>query len=264
MTRKEEEKYLDKEWKAMNVHLKSFLENGDQEELHKFRVQIKKVRALLSLIEGTSGKKGLLREFKPVSKIFKHAGHIRDAHTNLQLGERYGLKNEVFEAGQQKIIEEGTSMFRSSGEKHLKNIKDSYKQVKKQLSKIDDNLIADFYKNLLEQIAGTLAQPDFTGEMHNSRKLIKFLVYNHKIADKALNGSLHLNSEYLDKLQSTIGEWHDNVVAAQLFASPELNDQPVVVKINKKNAGVKRRITTLANDFIRKATTPAELVNVSL
>src|SRR5258708_37835501 len=89
--------------------------------------------------------------------------------------------------------------------------------------------------------------------MHNNRKLLKILVYNHKIADKALNGNFHFNKEYLDKLQNSIGEWHDNVVAAQLFSSPEINDKPVVTKINRKNAKVRRNITSLTGDFLQQA-----------
>jgi len=130
MKKKEETKYLDKEWKQMNVHLKAFLESGDQEELHKFRVQIKKVRAMLNLFENTSKQHGLLKDFKPVRQIFKYAGHIRDAHTNLQLSARYSLKNELFETGQQKIIEEGVTEFQYQGKKHIKHIKDAYKQLK--------------------------------------------------------------------------------------------------------------------------------------
>jgi CHAD domain-containing protein len=254
MKKKEETKYLDKEWDKMNAHLKAFLESGDQEELHQFRVQTKKLKAMLSLFESTSRRYGLLKDFKPVRKIFKYAGHIRDAHTNLQLSERYKLKNELFETGQQKIIEKGTNEFRLKGKKYLKNIKETHKQLKKQLPKVDDDLIAEYYKKKLEQIAGNLATTVFTEEMHNNRKLIKILVYNHKLANKALNGDFHFNKEYLDKLQNTIGEWHDNVVAAQLFSSPEINDKPVVTKINRKNANIKRNITLLAGDFLKKAT----------
>src|SRR5579863_7520959 len=115
MKKKEESKYLDKEWVAMETHLKNFLKTGDQEELHKFRVQIKKLRAMFILFGDTSNQPGLLKEFKPVRKIFKYAGNIRDAHTNLQLSEVYGIKNEAFEAGQQKIITEGTAEFQSNG-----------------------------------------------------------------------------------------------------------------------------------------------------
>jgi CHAD domain-containing protein len=223
-------------------------------------VQIKKLKAMLCLFEGTSRQHGLLKDFKPVRKIFRNAGNIRDAHTNLQLSERYNLKNELFETDQQKIIEKGTKEFRLNGKKYLKNIKETHKQLKKQLPKVDDDLIAEYYKKQLEQIAGNLATATFTEEMHDNRKLIKILVYNHKMADKALNGSFHFNIEYLDKLQSRIGEWHDNVIAAQLFSSPEINDKPVATQINKKNVSVKRNITALANDFLKKATEAEETV----
>lgn len=255
MKKKEEAKYLEKEWKEMNLHLKSFIETGDQEALHRFRVQIKKLRAMLSFFEDTSKQPGLLKGFKPVRKIFKSAGLIREAHMNLQLGELYHLKNEAFESGQQRIIDEGTIEFRDSGKKFTKNIKDVYKHLIKQLPGVQNHSIADYYKNQLQQISTNLAISGFTEDMHTSRKLIKILVYNHKLAEKALNGSLPFNTKYLDKLQDTIGKWHDNVVAAQLFSSPELNDKPVVAKINRKNAGIKHTITSLADDFLNKATT---------
>ena len=254
MKKKEEAKYLDKEWTEMSARLKAFLETGNQEDMHKFRVQIKKLRAMLTLFESTSRRHGLLKDFKPVKNIFRSAGHIRDAHMNLQLSERYNLKNEAFELSQQKIIEDGIIEFRSNGKEFIKNLKNAHKQLIKQLPKVDNSSIADYYKKQLEQIAGNLVVTGFTEEMHTNRKLIKILVYNHKLADKALNGSLHLNAEYLDKLQETIGKWHDNIVAAQLFSSPELNDKPIVTRIKRLNTTVKRNITLLADDFLKKAT----------
>jgi CHAD domain-containing protein len=261
MKKKEEEKYIDKEWVLMNAHLKAFLETGDQEELHKFRVQIKKLRAMLFLFENVSKENTLMRHFKPVRKIFKYAGQIRDAHTNLQLSERYQLKNELFETSQHKIIEEGTSEFRIKENEFFKNIKEAHKQVIKQLHKVDDKQIAGYYQRQLEQIAGSLAVSGFTEDMHTNRKLIKILVYNHKLAAKALNGSLPFNIAYLDKLQDTIGKWHDNIIAAELFSLPELNDKPIVNKIKRINTGVQRNISTLAADFLKKATTLENTVN---
>ena len=253
MKKKEETKYLDKEWKQMNARLKAFLETGNQEDLHQFRVQIKKVRAMLNLFENTSRQHGLLRDFKPVRKIFKYAGNIRDAHTNLQLGELYNLKNETFETSQQKIIEEGVTEFKQQGKSHLKHIKDAYKRLKKHLTGVHNSSIAEYYKKKLEEISGNFAVSGFNEDMHTNRKLIKILVYNHKLAGKALDGSVPFNTGYLDKLQAAIGKWHDNVVAAQLFLTPELNDKPVVTNIKRKNAGVKRSIALMADDFLKKA-----------
>jgi CHAD domain-containing protein len=255
MKKKEEVKYLDREWQEMAMRLANFLKTGDQEELHKFRVQIKKLRALFILFGDTSNQPGLLKGFKPVRRIFKYAGNIRDAHTNLQLSRVYDIKNEAFEAGQQKIIAEGTTEFQSNGKKFIKTINDAYKLLKKQLPAVQNSSIAGYYKKQLQEIATNLAVSGFTEDMHTNRKLIKILVYNYKLVEKAVNDSLSFNKEYLDKLQEAIGKWHDNVIAAQLFSSPELNDKPVVTKINRKNAGIKRKITALAEDFMKKATT---------
>jgi CHAD domain-containing protein len=262
MKKKEEIKYLDKEWKEMNTRLKAFLDARHQEDLHKFRVQIKKLRAMLSLFETASRRHGLLKEFKPVKKIFKAAGEIREAYINLQLAEHYKLKNEHFEASQQEIIQRGVNEFCQMGKKHIKTIKDTYSRLKKDLTRIDDSSISEYYKKQLEQIAGNLETPSFTEDMHDNRKLIKILVYNHKLADKALDGSFQFNAQYLNKLQENIGQWHDNLIAAQLFSTPELHDKPVVNQIKRKNAGVRRTITSMARGFMQKATTVKRPVSV--
>ena len=255
MKKKKEVKYLSKEWEDLDGHLKKFLVSGDQEELHWLRVKIKRLKAMLTLIENTSDKRGLLKGFKPVKEIFKHAGQIRDAHINLQLSAQHNLKNAAFENAQRKIIADGTNEFRDKEEKYLKMIKDSYKHLKKQLMHVKNQSVAAYYQRQLEQIAVNLTVSGFGEEMHTNRKMIKILIYNQKMAAKALNGSLLVNNEYLNKLQSAIGEWHDNVNAAELFATPELHDKRFVTSINRKNAGVKRRITLLADDFLKKATT---------
>lgn len=263
MKKKEETKYLDKEWDEMNLYLKSFLETGDQEALHKFRVQIKKLKAMLSLIEGSSDRRGLLKNFKPVRKIFKYAGNIREAYVNIQLSSSYGIKNDDFESGQQKIIEDGTTEFRNRSKKIIKNINNAHKELKKQLPAINNKSIAAYYKQQLELIAVNFTVSGFTEDMHTNRKLMKILVYNHKLADKALNGTLDFNAVYLDKLQDAIGKWHDNMVAAQLFSSPQLNDKSIVTRINKINAGVKRSVTSLSDNFLNKATAPEKQVSIN-
>lgn len=254
MKKKTEEKYLDKEWLEMNARLKAFLETGDQEHLHKFRVQIKKLRAMLSLFEITANEAGLMKNFKPVKKIFKRAGDIREAHINLELSQRYHLKNSQFETSQQQIITDGTTEFRNRGDEFFKDIKDAHKKVKKQLQKVGDAQIAEYYKNQLEKISADLVSPVSGEDLHATRKLIKILVYNHKLAADALEGKIAFNLDYLDELQEAIGKWHDNLMAEELFSLPELDDKPIVSKIKRVNSRVKRNINKLAKDFLKKAT----------
>ena len=217
---------------------------------------------MLFLFEHTSKEHELLKNFKPVRKIFKQAGNIRNAHVNLELSAKYHFKNVQFELGQRQIIADGTDAFRSSGATFIKAIDSAHKRLKKQLHKLDDGRIARYYKSQLEQIAANLAVSGFNEDMHTNRKLIKILVYNHKLADTALNGSLQFNIDYLDKLQEAIGKWHDNSLAEQLFSTPELNDKAIVDKIKQLNAKVKRGITTLTQDFLTKATTIEPALNI--
>ena len=254
MKRSDEIKYFDKVWKEMSLHLKLFLETGNQENLHSFRVQIKKLKALIILTENTDSHLTIIKLLKPVSKLFKTAGRIREAHINLSLTEKYKIINEPFTAGQNQIITNGLANMRLNSSDTLLTIKDANKQIKKKLPKIKNSFISAFYNNQLELLNRNLEIPNFTEEMHQNRKLIKLLVYNHKLAVKALNNQINLNIEYLDKLQNKIGEWHDNLVAAQLFSTGQIINADVAKVINRKNNSIKKYIKNLATDFIKKAT----------
>ena len=82
MKKKEEIRQLDQLWKNIKKHLKAFLTSQNQEDLHQFRVQIKKLKAMLTLYAEEPDNKDLLTHFKPVKKVFKKAGNIRGAYLN--------------------------------------------------------------------------------------------------------------------------------------------------------------------------------------
>ena len=262
MKKKAELKYLDKEWTDMKKHLKAFLETGDQEHIHKFRVQVKKLRALLILMSHTSKQPELLENFKPVRKIFKKAGIIREAFINLQVVKKYNMDDEAFIKEEQEKIENGTTDFKTKGKLYLKKIKKSYKEIQQQLMPVHDKDIEAYYNKQLHEIAVNMIVSGFSQDMHNNRKLIKILVYNYKLTCSSLNDSLPININYMDKLQEAIGNWHDNLVTAELLASHDLENKKVITNINRKNAAVKRNITQMADDFLTKAIAkPNEALN---
>jgi len=245
----------------MTANLKAFFETEDQEALHKFRVGIKKLRAMLYLFEIADTDSSLMKSFKPVRKIFKHAGVIRDAHINLLLAKQYKLKNDLFESSQRQVIESGIIDFRTNSEEYFKTLKDGHKKIRKQLNKLSDKDIAGYYQQQLEQVAANMAVLQFNEDLHTSRKLIKILIYNKKLAVDALEGTITLNLAYLDKLQETIGKWHDNIVTADLFAQPEFNDKALVAKLKRANTTIRRNIATMAEGFLGKATTAETIAN---
>ncbi|MDB5024997.1 MAG: hypothetical protein JWP78_2752 [Mucilaginibacter sp.] len=254
MKKKDEKAYFNDHWEQMLTHFKAFIKTDDQEDLHLFRVQVKKMRAMLELLDADSSKHHLSQDFKPVRKIFKHCGEIRTAYIHLQLGIHYQFKNEEFLMGQLHEIEKGTSEVKQLERKYLKTIKIANNKIDDDLKSVDNDVILKFYKAKLVQISVVLANLQFNDELHNARKQIKILMYNRKIARKALEGRLEIDNNYLDKLQGRIGDWHDNVLALELFSAPELNYSPVITKIKRQNTRLKRSIAVLAQDFEKKAT----------
>ncbi len=260
MKKEAELKYFDKEWTDMKKNLKAFLETNDQEHIHKFRVQVKKLRALLILLSHTSKQAALLESFKPVRKIFKKAGIIREAFINLQVAKKYNMDDEAFITEEQEKIITGTTDFKTKGKFYLKKVKKSYKKILHQLMPVPDKDIEAYYNKQLHEIAVNMIVSGFSQDMHNNRKLIKILLYNYKLTCNTLNNSLSININYMDKLQEAIGNWHDNLVTAELLASHELEHKKVITNINRKNAGVKRNITQMADDFLTKATSKSNKV----
>jgi CHAD domain-containing protein len=245
----------------MVAHLDSFLKTGDQEKLHQFRLQVKKLRALLELFDAASPKSKLSKDFKPVKSIFKHCGVIREAYINLQLSANYGLKNEEFILEQVNAMERGIKEFGESSRKYLKIIKVVHKKLEENLGAIDDDSINEFYKTQLEQIAQLLETAHFDDRLHDCRKKVKILLYNRKVAANALEGTLNVDNGYLDKLQGRIGDWHDNTLAMELFSALESIDKAIIVRIKKEDTRLKKSINTLAHDFWKKAVLAEEGLN---
>ena len=254
MKRKTGKTYFNDLWEHMSANLGAFVKEGDQEKLHQFRVHVKKIRAFLLLVDDALSQNGLTKQFKPVKKIFRHGGKIREAFINLQLGAHYDLNNEEFNLKQVNEMDSEILLFKKSAKKYFKTIKQVHDDLEDSLRDIENNRISEFYQNQLGQIAVTLDKQEFNEELHECRKRIKTLVYNRKIAGKALNGNLNLNNDYLDQLQDSIGNWHDTIVAIELFSAPELNVKPVVTRIKRQNTRLRKSINELSKDFFVRAT----------
>jgi CHAD domain-containing protein len=252
MKKKKERIYFNDQWDEMTDHLKKFIEHGEQEELHLFRVQVKKLRAMLELLDINSAKHPLQKDFKPVRKIFKRCGEIRNAFINLQYGQRFQFKNEDFFMNHLYEIEKGTTEVKEVGKQYLKIIKLAHDDIGSDLQHVGNKDIVAFYNAKLYNIGSFLENLQFNDELHAVRKQIKTLMYNRKIAQNALDGKLQISNDYLDKLQTLIGNWHDNVLALELFTSAGFNSKPIITKIKNQNTHLKRSITALAHDFQRK------------
>lgn len=249
-----EKKQIDKQFKTVKGHVKQFVKSADQEELHQFRVGIKKLKAFLFLLQSHSQNRHLLKRFKPVRKIFKIAGNIRNAHINLSLSTQYRFDSDKFISQQHQVMETTTRNFRKKGKQYLKKIKQAKKSVLSHIHDLENRYVHDFYRDHINAVALYLRAPEFDLTLHDCRKKIKLLLYNYKLADQSVNRHLQLNTQYLDDLQESIGAWHDNALALDLAEQVDPDNKTALQQLQQINISLQSRITILAGDFMRKAT----------
>ncbi|MBD1386552.1 CHAD domain-containing protein [Mucilaginibacter rigui] len=225
-------KYFNKQWKVMNTRLKSYLKSGDQEDLHQFRVQVKKIEAFLILSGMAAHPAKLQQLFKPVKKIFKRAGVLRNSF----------IKNELTHR-RQPVNKEGRNFCQYAGEK-LQKIKKARRILKQIIKPVPTKNVRWFYKNELKGITGAFALSPSARQLHECRKRIKVLLYNEHLVHDVLK--IGVNTTYLDEVQEAIGNWHDQLLAHQ---SECHNGQT-----GDSYPGQKEFIATLTDKFYQRAT----------
>ncbi|MDB5288332.1 MAG: hypothetical protein JWR05_3281 [Mucilaginibacter sp.] len=257
MNKKQERDYFDKEWDDMKASLKSYLKKEQQEDLHRFRVQVKKLRAFIILSDSADQHPKLAGHFKPVRKIFKEAGEIRNAYMNQKLGESQHIHNDEFMNGQHQLQVTASGKFKLKKVKFLKRLKDVHHELKRKIQPISDLHVNLFYQTQLEQIANFLEKIEFNDQLHDCRKQVKILLYNYKLTQPVLDTKL--NEEYLKVIQTEIGDWHDHILAIELFSSDEVKDNAAVINLKKQDDKLKSDITATTKDFYNQATTVVDL-----
>lgn len=241
----------------MTAALRSYVETEQPEDLHRFRVQVKKLRAFFILSDSAEKHQVLTKHFKPVRAIFKEAGEIRNIFMNLELGKAEGRSNKTFIAMQQQQLEKASAAFKTKGDEHLETLKTAYQILKTDIKPVSDLHINLYFQDQLQQIAKSLSEHKFDEQLHACRKLVKILIYNYKFAYTALVSAI--NIEYLDQVQTAIGNWHDNILATALFMSQEAKDTNVISHLKKQEHKLKKEVTSIINDFGNRATTVVEL-----
>ncbi|HEY8931225.1 MAG TPA: CHAD domain-containing protein [Mucilaginibacter sp.] len=234
----------------------SYIKTGRPEDLHHFRVQVKKLRAVLILSDDAGRHQKLAAHFKPIKKIFKQAGTIRNAYMNLELGRLHQINDDDFIGGQQELMQKTNEKFTAEAGKHLEEMKEAYRKICAKIKPVADLHIQLFYQHQLQQIFATVKRLRFDERLHDCRKQIKILIYNHKMAHHV--PGLALNEAYLDRVQSAIGDWHDNFLTSQLFAEKGLG-KPALSNLHKQQKKIKRQIGSLVKDFYNRATTNVQL-----
>ena len=230
--------------------LKEFRRSGEQESLHKFRVQVKKIWALLPVF--FNKKKGA-RVFMPIRSVFKAAGVVRERYVQLQVVGVF-LPNSSPELMRgNHLLNRASLRFLRKGRGNIRKLKKAKVRINKDLHALPEKRTVKYHRRLLDAIVLALAKRDFTGEMHRCRKQIKCLLYTQK-AWLIKKRKLNLNTQYLGKVENAIGRWHDGLVAKEALSGKK-SYRFLVLKLDEEISRMERSVTALTANFWQKAAT---------
>ena len=242
-------KYIKKSWHKLEKQFQIFCDSSDQEALHKLRLEIKKIDSFIFLIsKGDPGKKFAMH-FKPVRKLFKHAGIIRSANLNLQLAEKHTIGNQAFLDGQKGIIDGQIKNFLSHRKMYSSHIRKSYKKITENLVSLDDKYIENIYLHQYNKTKHFISGENYGENLHTYRKKVKFLIYTYHLLNKSIRNEIKPEIPCLDILQNSIGAWHDYVLSVEIVKANNPESIQVIQLLEEQIQNVLVTIHSIAREI---------------
>ena len=202
--------YLKKIREKITGLLKKSPNKFEDEDFHKLRVEIKKLKAVAGFIEFSDNHFSKRTQLKPFSKIYKQAGKIRELQLQHSFLEKHDdfLIEDYLQELLKKIEKEKKKFASLLTTQSSKKIKKSTKKAEIFLKRTNDNDAIRFTNNEKRKIASLIKGLPLKKEnAHKLRKILKEDFYNRKRTNWP---SRKINQE--DDFLQLLGSWHDSVV----------------------------------------------------
>lgn len=259
ITKQRQQKHLKSIGKSMLHHLKSYFDTGDPEELRRFRVQVKKMKALLALVQLDLEGTNFSQYLQPIRSVYQQAGQIRSGHLHVALLEKYPLASPTYKQLLKNTLKEEMDEFNSHRKSHLKSVRKQLKNLAGTLKELSVRVVFHWYKKQLKRLARFFAKDSWRPEkLHKSRKKIKNLLYLYPMMPKSLIQKLSLNEVYLDQLQEILGAWHDVKATLEWLGKEGLTKGRGLVKLHQEEErrihSIRENTRGFAQKIVLKAT----------
>ena len=220
-------------YRKIKKHLKRIVEDFDAEAIHEFRVEYKKLRAILRMIAQENETAGELKISKKLKRAYTISGSIRD----LQLQQQ-----RILEATKQEPKK--PQAYLNLLQKEIDNLKPELSEIllenpiaeskKKTDASVPDEFQLTGFKSFIQKkwaaINAIILSGHFIDDnIHAIRKSLKDLFYNLKIYKRVELDILSLSvwkgkdEKYFNQLLDELGKFQDKCMAIALLKSYWLN-----------------------------------------
>ena len=255
LTRGRLHKFLRKRCHDIRRHVKDYCVHQDPEALHLLRVEVKKLKALVYLLQNSTHHHHL--QIKGLKKLYRLAGQIRSVEINKKILQELKLENKEFDQEQQQqTLKAASEAFCQHASHNQHQIHRVEYHLEKNLEPIRSEKVKTFFQQGIEKLALFFSAAVMDEEaLHSARKEVKNLMYLHALLPASLSASLGLDTTYLDNLQTRLGDWHDKVVTLSLLKAMDNPDTSLVQLLEQSCTASLQEVRELACGFEQKVRT---------
>jgi CHAD domain-containing protein len=226
--------------KSIEKHLSAYSKNGKPKHLHLLRLDIKVAKALFSFAEDLYNEPYSVIELK---SVFQKTGEIRDIQiisSSKHLPERLIRELKKKENFLKKQL-------RRDIPNYIKFIESFRKGVTLPSALPDTEIIKAYFEKELMKANQDFLNKDREG-LHQFRKSIKKLMFVYNAIPNKVRKEVHLDEQYINKLQEKVGNWHDIYSSLEFLSYHYFKQKPVEYISKLRQKEVKQFNALFANE----------------
>lgn len=191
-------------------------EQYGKEEYHKLRVEIKKIHAILDLLNYCQTDFQKNKYFKPFKEIFIQSGKIRELQLEESVLEKYNTRKieNVLLKVKKEINKEKRNFCLLIQKKQKIKIEKKINKIVLHLEEIPDDKVNEYIEMEKKNINNLIREsPLVASNLHELRKTLKRNFYSRE----SLNMRDKNKKIKEDNFQELIGNWHDSKIMSDLI-----------------------------------------------
>lgn len=235
--------------KKAHRHYNNLLEDFELEEIHDFRLQIKKLRAFIRLVNTEVTKEKRIKISKEIKTFYHTAGSIRNVQLHKQRIIQWCMALSFnAPATYLELLNKEEARVKNTAREEAEEI--SFSHFKKNLvASVPHELTAtciQYFTTLKrKELLALLSLSVYNDEtLHNIRKVLKDILYDWNYITPYLASDLpayFAQKENTESLATNLGDFHDLCIAIY-FLAPVYSDQVVSEAERDNLTTIKRRI----------------------
>lgn len=235
-------KFAKQQFHSLNKHLGDYRDKKEPGALHQIRVDIKKIKSILLLVNDRVRGFRAHKNYIPFRNIFRRAGEIREPEviSGLLLAHNIaGVHDKSIDGNNTELV----SKFCADIPASIDAVNKQWTKLEPVFKKIKAKDLDRFLRKTKKHIKSKLYPKPDMDLIHRVRKSIKAFIYlsetDHQKKKKLM--------KFYKKEVETIGELHDRQVLLNLVTKQNGKaDKTVIKKIRKECADLKDEVTTTA------------------